>query len=91
MNALERFQYGCTGVSWLFSDPLPEHVCCEEHDVAYNQGGSLKWKMQMDAKLAECIFRRNGSGIVGALKAAGAWLAVTVNPYPYIVWRRPEE
>ena len=90
MSALARFQYGCTGISWLFKDPLPGHPCCEEHDVAYNQGGTLRWKMQMDAKLAKCIFQKNGSGIVGVLKSVGAWLAVTVNPYPYIVWRMPE-
>jgi hypothetical protein len=88
---IERFQYGCTGISWLFEEKLPGHECCEEHDVAYNQGGTLRWKATMDAKLARCIFSKNGKGIVGALKSAGAWLAVTFLPYPYIVWRRPEQ
>ena len=90
MSALSRFQYGCTGISWMFKNPLPGHPCCEEHDVAYDQGGSLKWKLQMDAKLARCIYSKNGSGAVGWLKGVGAWLMVTVNPYSYIVWKRPE-
>ena len=43
----------------------------------------------MDAKLARCIYEKNGV-VVGMLKAVGAWLMVTVNPYSYIVWKRPE-
>lgn len=90
MSLLTKFQYGCTGISWMFKNPLPGHACCEEHDVAYDQGGSLGWKWRMDMKLAKCISEKNGSGIVGRLKAAGAWLMVTANPYAYIVWHRPE-
>ena len=87
---LEKFQYGCTGVSWLIKKKLPGHACCEEHDVAYNQGGSIAWKFEVDKKLAKCIFEKNGSGFIGAVKSGFAWFMVTVNPYPYVVWKRPE-
>lgn len=90
LSLLKRFQYGCTGISWFFKNPLPEHFCCEEHDLAYDQGGSLLFKLQMDKKLVDCIFKKNGSGLIGFIKAIGAWLVVTVNPYAYIVWERPE-
>ena len=69
---------------------LPGHACCEEHDVAYNQGGSTGWKFEVDKKLAKCIFEKNGSWFIGAVKSGFAWLMVTINPYPYVVWKRPE-
>jgi hypothetical protein len=93
MGLIDKFQEGCTGISWivaLWGKKLPGHECCDEHDLAYEQGGSISWKLKMDLKLARCIHAKNGGGIVGKLKAAGAWLAVTINPYPYIVWNRPD-
>jgi hypothetical protein len=90
---MEKFQQGCTGVSWIFralGRKAPAEWCCDEHDVAYNQGGSWKWKIYQDAKLARCIFDGNEDKIAGFVRALGAWLAVTFLPYPYIVWKSPE-
>jgi len=93
MSIIAKFQDGCTGISWIvswFGKKLPGHECCDEHDVAYEQGGSLAFKAQMDAKLAKCIAAKNGGGIWGWTKASLAWVAVTVIPYSYVVWARPE-
>ena len=93
MSLLDKFQYGCTGISWLmswFGRRLPGHECCDEHDVAYSQGGSLAWKVQMDAKMLRCIAAKNNNSAWGWTKATAAWLAVTVIPYSYVVWYWPE-
>lgn len=90
---LKKFQQGCTGVSWIFRElgrVAPAEWCCDEHDVAYDQGGSWLWKVQHDAKLARCIFNGSENKIMGLGRALGAWLAVTLLPYPYIVWKQPE-
>lgn len=83
------FQYGCTGISWiakLFGKELPGHRCCEEHDLAYEQGGSILWKLACDWRLSTCIYRMNGKTLFGFLKASAAFAAVTVFPYSYVVW-----
>lgn len=93
---LQKFQYGCTGISWLFKKMLPGHTCCEEHDVAYDQGGTISWKFQVDAKLVRCIYVKNMEKlgklgyVVAPVKAGFAWLVVTLFPYAYVVWSRPE-
>lgn len=84
MSVLERFQYQCTGISWLIPTPKTG-PCCDEHDVGYEQGGSLKWKMQLDGKLYRCI-KRKGHPVFAAL----AWLGVTFSPYAYVVWAKSE-
>lgn len=90
---VKKFQEGCTGISWIvgaFGRKLPGHECCDEHDVAYIQGGSWKFKAQMDARLAKCIAKKNGNGVVGWVKAILAYSAVTFFPYAYFVWHQPE-
>ena len=39
----------------------------------------------MDSKLFRCI-KSKGHPVFAAM----AWLAVTITPYPYVVWARPE-
>ena len=93
MNFVNTFQQGCTGVSWVvkkFGGELPGEYCCDEHDVAYDEGGSLKEKIKRDAKLASCIFSSHRSLIVSSLAASGAWLAVTFFPYSYYIWFRSQ-
>ena len=93
MNFVNTFQQGCTGVSWVvkkLGGELPGEYCCDEHDVAYDEGGSLKEKIKRDAKLASCIFSSHRSLIVSSLAASGAWLAVTFFPYSYYIWFRSQ-
>lgn len=92
MGVLGEFQKGCTGVSWLFrlfGIKLSAEECCEEHDILYDQGGTIEWKMQVDASLAKCVFKKSGSGLRGALRATVAWTVVTFVPYSYMVWNKP--
>lgn len=84
MTWLEEFQRQCTGVTWIIPTPVTG-PCCDEHDVAYEQGGSLAWKWQMDRKLYRCI-KSKGHPVLAVL----SWLAVTLSPYAYVVWARPE-
>ena len=79
---------GCTILSFVFHKlglPVVGEFCCDEHDVAYDQGGSLLWKLEMDAKLFRCVRKVGGS-----LPALFRWLMITISPYSYYVWFRPE-
>ena len=92
MGLLDEFQKGCTGVSWLFKlfgIKLSAEECCEEHDILYDQGGTIGWKIQVDAMLARCVFEKSGSSLRGALRAAISWTIITFVPYSYIVWNKP--
>ena len=91
MSILSEFQSGCTGLSWvwhLFGSKLPAEDCCDEHDVAYDEGGTLRDKTLRDLTLAECIHKSHEDKAVGAIAGIGAWLAVTLFPYSYYVWFR---
>ena len=72
---LEKFQYGCTGVSWLIKKKLPGHACCEEHDVAYNQGGVLLVNLKLIRNLLSAYLKRMGVGLLELLNLAlpGLW------------------
>lgn len=86
--AFEDFTKGCTGLSWLlgkFNLRAPGEFCCDEHDVAYDQGGTLRWKLQMDRKIFTCVRDAENWLVAGAY-----WLAITFNPYSYWVWFRAE-
>lgn len=88
MNPLTQ---GCTLISWLASllgIDLPEEGCCNEHDLFYEQGGSIRTKFFADWLLAVCVFRINGGGAAGLGKASLGWIVVTVNPYAWITWFR---
>lgn len=79
---------GCTVLSYVFHKiglPVIGEYCCDEHDEGYNQGGSLLWKLEMDRKFFLCVREAGGFGI-----AAFRWLMITINPYSYYVWFRPE-
>ena len=53
---------GCSGQQsklWKMitgSGPAWEY-CCDEHDLAYNQGGPLEWRAWADANLRKCMTR----------------------------------
>lgn len=88
MSALTK---GCTLISWLASllgIVLREEGCCGEHDLFYEQGGSVWTKFFADWLLATCVFRINGGGWLGAGKAALGWVVVTFNPYAWVTWLR---
>ena len=49
---------GCTLISWLaglLKIALLEEGCCNEHDLFYDQGGSLRTKIFADWLLAKCV------------------------------------
>ncbi|WP_298032476.1 hypothetical protein [uncultured Desulfovibrio sp.] len=40
---------------WLFGRDMPFRVCCDEHDLFYDQGGSAADRTFADRVLRECI------------------------------------
>lgn len=77
---------GCTGLSYLLSllgFDTPGEYCCDEHDVAYEQGGTWTWKFAVDLRFFRCI--RSGVGLPAAIIG---WAVVTLNPYAYWAWKR---
>lgn len=89
---MEDIRKGCTVISYVAKKAgvtLPEEACCDEHDVAYNQGGSLLFKAKQDWKFVRCVAAKNGK-VVGWFKAGLGLLALTFTPYPYIAWNAPE-
>ena len=83
---MSKFTAGCTGLSFILSRlgfDTPGEYCCDEHDAAYEQGGTWRWKLTVDARFFRCV--RRG---VNIWAAALGWLVVTLNPYAYWAWRR---
>lgn len=79
---------GCTILSFVFHKlglPVVGEFCCDEHDVAYDQGGSLLWKLAVDRKFFLCV-KQSG----GVLPAGFRWVMITISPYSYYVWFRAE-
>ena len=84
----EELTKGCTILSYVFNKlgiPVVGEYCCDEHDVGYDQGGTLLWKLKLDAKFYTCVAAAGGHVI-----AAFRWLMITFNPYSYYVWFRAE-
>lgn len=59
-EALEAICDGCSGgVSWLhkrlFGRDIACAYCCDEHDVAYFEGGGAADRADADRRLRECI------------------------------------
>ena len=89
--AFNDFTKGCTGVSWvarLIGVELPEEGCCDEHDLFYEQGGSLRTKLFADWLLTKCVYRKNGQTVWATAKAALGFTVVSCNPYAIITWIR---
>lgn len=81
---------GCTLISWiagLLKIVLPEEGCCNEHDLFYEQGGTLRTKIFADWLLAKCVVAING-GWRGWAKAGVGLLVLSLNPYSYFVFFR---
>lgn len=38
--------------------PPPWEGCCDEHDLAYDQGGPATWRAWADRLLRDCMIRR---------------------------------
>lgn len=77
---------GCTGLSYILDRlglKTPGEYCCDEHDVAYEQGGTLLWKFEVDLHFFRCV--KAGVNLPAAVVG---WLVVTLNPYAYLAWRR---
>lgn len=88
MSALTK---GCTLLSWLaskFGIILREEGCCGEHDLFYEQGGSIMVKFFADWKFSVCVYLVNGGGMAGFAKAALGWAVVSFNPYAWVTWWR---
>jgi len=91
MSWLDKFQGGCTGISWLaglIGHKIEAESCCEVHDVQYVYGGSIADKVKSDWTLAKCLYRHSRRKPVGIARAVGALLITTLVPYAYVVWRR---
>ena len=89
-NAVNKLTQGCTVLSYvagLFNYKLKEEDCCDEHDLAYEQGGSLADKIYSDYKLARCVIKRNGL-FIGGVKSLLGLVALTILPYPYRAFNR---
>ena len=83
-----EFTKGCTILSFVFSKlglPVIGEYCCDEHDVAYDQGGALMWKLEVDLKFFDCVEKAGGFGI-----ALFRWVMITFSPYSYYVWFKAE-
>lgn len=91
MSWIDKFQEGCTGVSYfarLVGHRIEVEGCCEDHDKDYIVGGSWWKKVCSDARLAKCLYVGSRERIVGALRAGGAIIITTFVPYAYAVWRK---
>ena len=69
---------GCSGgVSWIYRHLLKRDVpflyCCDEHDLAYEEGGGAHDRALADRRFRECL-QDSGRG----LRAWLFWLAVRV-------------
>ena len=76
---------GCSGgVSWIYGHVLRRDVpflyCCDEHDLAYEEGGGWKDRWLADRRFRECI-RESG-------RPARAWLFwIAVRLCGWLYWR----
>lgn len=69
---------GCGGAgeissAWrsVLGTPPPWEGCCDEHDLAYSQGGPAEWRAWADKLLRQCMIRRGY-----LVRAWLYWLAV---------------
>ena len=88
-SGVNKLTQGCTVLSYiagLFGYTLKEEDCCDEHDLAYEQGGSLYGKVQADYRLAKCVIKRNG-WLIGSVKSLLGLVALTILPYPYRAYK----
>ncbi|MDL2317447.1 hypothetical protein LJC59_10345 [Desulfovibrio sp. OttesenSCG-928-A18] len=74
---------GCSGgVDWFYRNILrrepPFGFCCDEHDVAYYEGGNRRDRWLADWRLALCLWE-DGRRV----KAVLFWLAVRVGGWAY--------
>lgn len=84
----EELTKGCTVLSFVFGKlgiPVLGEYCCDEHDVAYDQGGNLWDKIKTDARFFKCV-RRSGGSIIAGFR----WVMISFNPYSYYAWYRKE-
>lgn len=91
MSWIDKFQDGCTGVSWIaswFGHVIDAEECCRDHDRDYAFGGSLLDKFQSDWRLTKCLYNDSQKKTIGALRAGGALLITTFLPYAYVVWKK---
>lgn len=63
LEALLEIQDGCSGgVTWFYKKFLGRDIrfryCCDEHDVAYYEGGSSKDRRIADKRFRQCIAER---------------------------------
>lgn len=89
-SGVNKLTQGCTVLSYvagLFNYKLKEEDCCDEHDLIYEQGGSLADKIKGDYKLARCVIKRNG-WFIGSVKSLLGLVALTILPYPYRAFSR---
>jgi len=66
---------------WLTGGPPPWEACCNEHDLAYEQGGPAAWRAWADALLRDCMIRRGWP-----VRAWAYWLVVRALGWAF--WKR---
>ena len=91
MSWLDKFQDGCTGISYLaglIGHKIEVEGCCDTHDVQYVMGGSWVDKVRSDWQLAKCLYTGSARKRMGLLRAGGALLVTTFFPYAYSVWTK---
>lgn len=75
-EAVAEMSDGCSGgLSWLhkklFGRSIACTYCCDEHDVAYFEGGSGPERKQADIRLRQCVQRAgNFTGWRGPFRRA---------------------
>lgn len=75
-EALAAVSDGCSGgVTWFYRTWLGRDIgcryCCDEHDVAYEEGGRREERREADRRFRECI-RESGRPV----RAVIFWCAV---------------
>lgn len=82
---------GCSGgVSRLWrlvtGNRPPFEWCCDEHDLAYDEGGNPDDRRLADRRLRECV-AMSGHPVVAWIM----WIGVRIGSWPFWGQRREEE
>lgn len=79
-EAISAIVNGCSGgLSWAYNRLLGKDIscryCCDEHDLAYHEGGSEADRKLADKRLRDCAARAgNFEGWRGPLRRGWRWL-----------------
>ena len=60
--------------------------CCEEHDVAYWQGGTKEQRYQADLKLKQCVLEKTNDAVLANIMFEGVRLGGSPYFYNWYRW-----